>query len=330
MPQVDLANNPKCLSCLEIDPGNEEETIATARRRSVVRSRASVDLRKRSSLVGRARAQTNASFEELMSRIKLQEGTKSAKSETCSLGRASPSPSHSLSPSRATSPQLLSVNSNALSQPMKHGADNTSVGEKNQEDAGGEKALPYRAKPDKCTRLIGTGEDRDLSSDSSDVHLPSDYPPYRLGRRRSTPQTWRVPSTKYEAEELDLTEDESSPRKHSTVAPVATTKEHKISWSKPGMVKSTSSGNLPGMFSKRGGRALQLNLGGTKKCAGCLKSVFPMEQTAGPNGTSFHKACLRCARCRKAMDSSSKFIEEKPDHSIDIYCRTCWDSSRRN
>lgn len=57
--------------------------------------------------------------------------------------------------------------------------------------------------------------------------------------------------------------------------------------------------------------------GSNVKCVRCSKTVYFVEQAVGPGGL-YHKTCLCCRNCSKALDSSSLM-----EHSGDAYCRTC-------
>lgn len=336
-PLVDLSNNPRCQACFETDQGEVQEEEDNSRRRSVVRSRASMDLHKRSSIVGRPRGSTSVSFEELMNKIKLKESSKTPKLESHSKSGVSVSQSQSLSSSRTNSPSPTYVGfqtsdftetSSTLEKFVHSNRENNET-RASQHDKN--MSVANSTDSDICGKSI-RGQSLQGSIPYQNVRTPPSSS-NRLCRRRSTPQTWRVPSTNYEADESEFPSDES-PTRLAAVS-LSTNTESRPAPQKLALplgrqsttlVKSSSSGHLPGIFAKRGGRALNMNLGGTKKCSGCLKSVFPMDQCAGPNGTWFHKACLRCVRCKKAMDSSSKLLEEHKDQRLDIFCRTCWDA----
>ncbi|KAI8920670.1 hypothetical protein BC831DRAFT_477902 [Entophlyctis helioformis] len=58
-------------------------------------------------------------------------------------------------------------------------------------------------------------------------------------------------------------------------------------------------------------------LGGTNTCPKCSKAVYPFEKAGGPANTSWHKACLKCARCRVQLDSMAKMKGLEP------FCTSC-------
>lgn len=287
----------------------------------MVRSRASIDLHKRSSLVAGLRGQSNASFEELMSKIKLNDTSKSTKGDIQKRQEILLSRSASTSPSQSNSSSTRSAGLHGVS----HNADSLPSATRH----GSKKSISYR------NDLLSTDDGAQQSSvlQGRPRLLPISPRGLGLSRRRSTPQTWRVPSTKYEADEADSIEDDElshTTEVKSSINDTAVTleKKNKETLTALKLPKSSSSGHLPGMFAKRGGRALGLHLGGSNKCAGCLQSVFPFEQTAGPHGSWFHKTCLRCTQCKKKMDSSSKFVQDDADGRMNVYCRTCWDNRK--
>jgi len=62
-------------------------------------------------------------------------------------------------------------------------------------------------------------------------------------------------------------------------------------------------------------------LGGSDKCPQCDKSVYFAEE-ARALGKKYHKQCLKCCMCNKALDSTNC-----NDHDGQMYCNTCY---RRN
>nr|KAJ3420982.1 Cysteine and glycine-rich protein 1 [Polyrhizophydium stewartii] len=68
---------------------------------------------------------------------------------------------------------------------------------------------------------------------------------------------------------------------------------------------------------KVGDNAALKALGGTTTCPKCAKGVFPFEKVGGPLNTSWHKACLKCTKCSRALDSMAKMRELEP------FCTAC-------
>ncbi|KAG2180785.1 hypothetical protein INT44_003792 [Umbelopsis vinacea] len=63
-------------------------------------------------------------------------------------------------------------------------------------------------------------------------------------------------------------------------------------------------------------------LGGTKICPRCSKSVGFLEETPGPRASRWHKKCLTCGGCKKQMDSSATVLEGDRAEWIP-FCRAC-------
>lgn len=63
-------------------------------------------------------------------------------------------------------------------------------------------------------------------------------------------------------------------------------------------------------------------LGGTKICPRCSKSVGFLEETPGPRASRWHKKCLTCGGCKKQMDSSATVLEGDCSQWIP-FCRAC-------
>lgn len=57
------------------------------------------------------------------------------------------------------------------------------------------------------------------------------------------------------------------------------------------------------------------------KCPRCTKSVFHAELVVGA-GKEWHKACFRCAGCKKSLDSTN--VTEKDN---EIFCKSCYGRS---
>ncbi|KAG4300801.1 hypothetical protein PCK1_002878 [Pneumocystis canis] len=69
--------------------------------------------------------------------------------------------------------------------------------------------------------------------------------------------------------------------------------------------------------------------GGFDKCAGCNQSITFLESYPGPNSTKWHKKCLKCSKgCGKNMDSGA-LNETDEDGKMKVYCRSCWDATKR-
>ncbi|KAG4306244.1 hypothetical protein PORY_000232 [Pneumocystis oryctolagi] len=85
--------------------------------------------------------------------------------------------------------------------------------------------------------------------------------------------------------------------------------------------------NSKGMFSVK--KSSQPKFGGFDKCAGCGESITFLESYPGPNSTKWHKKCLKCnGGCGKNMDSGALNETEK-DGKMKVYCRACWDATKK-
>lgn len=362
-PQVDLSNVPKCGTCFEGSSGLEIFNDPKSCARLFPRSRSSLEIHKRSNRNGRPRGQSSTSFEDLMNKIKLNENHKPHKTE---VQKRHSSSARFLKPSIVTATDRIPtdrgnerhIEVNTCAEPdSSEGLRSTAVQDSNTSDGRidtGPTAIRETDDLDKRSSTMDTahvlqnkfhGEsqviEQIITSDQLQKRL---VPTVRTGpdlcRRRSTPRAWRVPSTQFEAEE-DLEPSSVAANDISVVEEIVDTErrfnsaarsQHGSIVHKPlsNIAKSSSSGHLPGLFAQRPGRALKLNLGGTNRCAGCLKAVFPLEEVLGPASTKFHRACLRCAGCRKQMDSSSNLTTQVPESgSIHVYCRNCWDARFR-
>lgn len=69
-------------------------------------------------------------------------------------------------------------------------------------------------------------------------------------------------------------------------------------------------------------------LGGSKICPGCNASISVMEETPGPRASRWHKRCLKCAGCKKQMDSGTKVVLEQQGRWF-VRCTDCSVSSKR-
>ncbi|KAF9181139.1 hypothetical protein BGZ50_005718 [Haplosporangium sp. Z 11] len=63
--------------------------------------------------------------------------------------------------------------------------------------------------------------------------------------------------------------------------------------------------------------------GGVMTCPRCHQPVGVMDQVPGPDSTKWHKKCLNCKGCKKALDSSAQTRGEG-----EAYCRGCFDKTR--
>eukprot|EP00092_Neocalanus_flemingeri_P025526 GFUD01027674.1.p1 GENE.GFUD01027674.1~~GFUD01027674.1.p1 ORF type:complete len:223 (+),score=68.70 GFUD01027674.1:62-670(+) len=57
------------------------------------------------------------------------------------------------------------------------------------------------------------------------------------------------------------------------------------------------------------------------QCPACKTSVFPAESFMAADRKPFHKKCVKCKTCSKALNSSS--INE---HQTQLYCQACYDN----
>ncbi|CEP16366.1 hypothetical protein [Parasitella parasitica] len=67
-------------------------------------------------------------------------------------------------------------------------------------------------------------------------------------------------------------------------------------------------------------------LGGERFCAHCKKSMPLFDALPGPNASRWHKKCLRCAGCKKQMDSDAH-MTVKDDGVFVVHCRGCLDDT---
>ncbi|KAI9009999.1 hypothetical protein CLU79DRAFT_774310 [Phycomyces nitens] len=100
------------------------------------------------------------------------------------------------------------------------------------------------------------------------------------------------------------------------------------------LVRTTPQDSLGGMeeednpseiFRQRQSRAFP-KLGGSRMCPRCRQSIAIMDDSPGPRATRWHKKCLRCAGCRKQMDSGAK-VTEGADGEWLVHCRNCMDKN---
>ncbi|EGG17641.1 hypothetical protein DFA_08637 [Cavenderia fasciculata] len=62
-----------------------------------------------------------------------------------------------------------------------------------------------------------------------------------------------------------------------------------------------------------------MSFGGGEACPVCEKKVYFAEKALGPQGKSYHKACLVCTACKKSLDSTNLCEKDsKP------YCKACY------
>jgi hypothetical protein len=79
-------------------------------------------------------------------------------------------------------------------------------------------------------------------------------------------------------------------------------------------------GATSNIFAKRTKAMPQL--GGTRKCPRCSKSVGFLEETPGPRASRWHKKCLTCGGCKKQMDSGATVLEGDRGEWVP-FCRAC-------
>ena len=58
---------------------------------------------------------------------------------------------------------------------------------------------------------------------------------------------------------------------------------------------------------------------GREICTTCQTTVYAAEKTLGPKNKIYHKMCLRCLSCNKALASGS-FV----DHDSEPFCKGCY------
>jgi len=56
------------------------------------------------------------------------------------------------------------------------------------------------------------------------------------------------------------------------------------------------------------------------KCPACKAAVFPAESFMASDRTPFHKKCVKCRKCGKALNASTL-----NEHQTQLYCRPCYD-----
>jgi len=86
-------------------------------------------------------------------------------------------------------------------------------------------------------------------------------------------------------------------------------------------VKKESGSSASGKFSKFGG-------GGTK-CVRCVKTVYSAELVSFEKN-AFHGECFTCLHCDKKMSPSGAEGKNKPDGTVDVYCKKCWGEQGMN
>ena len=55
------------------------------------------------------------------------------------------------------------------------------------------------------------------------------------------------------------------------------------------------------------------------RCPSCKTSVFPAEATMAGDRRPFHKQCVKCVKCRKALSPSNL-----NDHQNQLFCNNCY------
>ncbi|KAI8350118.1 hypothetical protein BD560DRAFT_337677 [Blakeslea trispora] len=68
-------------------------------------------------------------------------------------------------------------------------------------------------------------------------------------------------------------------------------------------------------------------LGGVRTCARCNESMPFSDTQPGPNASRWHKKCLRCAGCRKQMDSDAHMTINEETGLCLVHCRECLDET---
>merc|ERR1719435_411666 len=56
------------------------------------------------------------------------------------------------------------------------------------------------------------------------------------------------------------------------------------------------------------------------RCPCCKSSVFPAEAFMAVDRTPFHKKCVKCTSCSKALTSATL-----NEHKTQLYCKGCYD-----
>ena len=56
-------------------------------------------------------------------------------------------------------------------------------------------------------------------------------------------------------------------------------------------------------------------------CPTCKTSVYPAEAIMAVDRTPFHKVCIKCKSCGKALTTSSL-----NEHNTQLYCKACYDN----
>lgn len=66
--------------------------------------------------------------------------------------------------------------------------------------------------------------------------------------------------------------------------------------------------------------------GGSKTCPACHQTINLLEERNGPMASKWHKKCLKCESCSKALDSSA--IMKDNGMFTSLVCRSCHVSKR--
>lgn len=61
--------------------------------------------------------------------------------------------------------------------------------------------------------------------------------------------------------------------------------------------------------------------GGSKTCPACHQTINLLEEKNGPMASKWHKKCLKCESCSKALDSSA--IMKDNGKFTSLVCRSC-------
>ncbi|KAI8080104.1 uncharacterized protein B0P05DRAFT_539996 [Gilbertella persicaria] len=70
-------------------------------------------------------------------------------------------------------------------------------------------------------------------------------------------------------------------------------------------------------------------LGGARTCARCNESMPFSDTQPGPNASRWHKKCLRCAGCKKQMDSDAHMTVNEDTGLCLVHCRECLDETHK-